>query len=175
MDTNDSDQQVELLKNTIYSIKAEITSLASRQEHMIELVLGMYYSIDNSDYKDFAYVFFDNQNELSFDKKIKMLERFLKRKFPKILKENQDFIKQLHRVRKLRNKFAHSINLVENELKQYVGKSYFELYFVEEGISKREQFQWDNITSRLDDLTKIGDQVEEIFQIIIKKHDSIKK
>lgn len=166
-------EDAQSLKNFINNFKSHINSIASRQEHLIELSIGMYYSVNDLDYRDFAHVFFHNENELSFNKKIKLFERFLKRKFPQILKNNPDFLKQIHRVRKLRNKFAHSINLSIEELKQFVGKSYFELVFIEEGEMKREQFTLEDMTKRVDDLEKIGDVAEKIFQKIFKNSRAV--
>jgi hypothetical protein len=108
-------------------------------------------------------VFFNNQNQLTFDIKIKMFERFLNRNFPDIIKNDPDFINRLHRVRKLRNKFAHSIRIPEEELKSFLDKSFFELDFIEEGNTKREQFTWNDIKSRLNDLEQLTYRISEIM------------
>lgn len=76
------DDDIQKLTHNIDGIKSQINSLASRLEHMVELVIGGYYSQDSQGYKDSSYIIFHDDNELSFDKKIKMLERFLERKFP---------------------------------------------------------------------------------------------
>ena len=51
-------QDIESLKKNVALLKSQISSLSARQQHLIELTLGQYYSTDNLDYNDFAYVFF---------------------------------------------------------------------------------------------------------------------
>jgi hypothetical protein len=154
---------VEELRSRIDGIKSMILSLSVRLEHGIEISIGQYYAKTEKNYRNFSYVFFNNQNQLTFDIKIKMFERFLNRNFPDIIKNDPDFINRLHRVRKLRNKFAHSIRIPEEELKSFLDKSFFELDFIEEGNTKREQFTWNDIKSRLNDLEQLTYRISEIM------------
>jgi len=167
------DDDTQKLIHTINTVKSKINSLASRLEHMIELVIGGYYSQDDQDYKDSSYIIFHDDNELSFHKKIKMLERFLERKFPQFLKDNSDLINRMNRVRKLRNKFAHSINLSNEDHKQFVGKPYFELVYIEEGATKHEQFTWEDIRLRIQDFESLLNSIEILFSELDK--DQAKK
>lgn len=79
----------------------------------------------------------------------------------------------MHRVRKLRNKFAHSINLTTEERKQFVKKLYFELVYIEEGHMKHEQFTWKDIALRAGDIISLIEPIEillaKLYKIDLKK------
>jgi len=168
MPEQDNGKKLEQLVNLIHEQKSHITSISASLEHSIDMIIGEYYTIDDQDYQDFANIVFHNDNELSFHKKIKMVERFLNKRFPEYLKENPEFIQRLDRIRRLRNKFAHAINLTTEEMKKFVGKSYFELGFIEDGIPKMEQFTFKDLEERLQDGRKLVDSITEIFHEVVK-------
>jgi len=148
----------------VHEQKSRFSSISAGLEHAIEVLIATYFIIDDKDYQDFANIVFHKDNEISFNKKIKMLERFLSRIFPQFLIDNPDFINRFNRFRKLRNKFAHAINLTSEEMKQFVGKSYFELGFIEDGVPKQEQFTFQDIDNRLKDARNLLEDIKKLFR-----------
>ena len=112
---------------------------------------------------------FHDKNELTFSKKIEMFERFLQKKFPDFLRLQPDFINRLNRIRKLRNRFAHSINLTPGELRKFLGKGYFELGFIEEGVPKHEQVTFKEIIERTRDAESLLHDIDLLYDIVKSK------
>ena len=97
------------LRMQIVEIKSNFLAASTAIESLVEATISKYF--DPSRTKIFVNVVFHNDNEISFSKKINMLERLLAKALPKFLDENKELIKMLNRIRKLRNKFAHAIDL----------------------------------------------------------------
>ncbi len=149
--------------------KSRIQSLATSVEHMIEIHIASYFTKSNeNDYKFFCELFYPIDVGITFGIKIRLFEKFLKKTDPDFLKKNPDFINSLNRVRTLRNNFAHSINVVDKDLKNFRGKSYFELHYVEDGMRKVKQFPIKEIIQRYIDFKNVVDSLEKLFKEQIK-------
>ena len=166
-----SKEEVENYLKAANTVKSTTISLATNVEVLIELIISGYYTITDKEYFGFAKIFFNDDLELSFYKKIKMLERFLSSFYPEVLKENSELINQLNRVRKLRNHFAHSVNPNEEELKKIASKRLLTLFYVEEGREKKLEVPFADITQRLDDFNKIKNTLGKILELIVIKKE----
>lgn len=164
-----SKADIKNLRDRINDAKSRFGSLTTNIETQIELVLAQYFAKNKEDYKLFCHLFYPNEIELTFGKKIKIFERFFTKKYPDYLKQNKGFILALTRVRKLRNKFAHSMNPLDNELKQIIDKSYFVLKYFEDGSMKKEQFTWKDLEGRYNDIIHTSDELEKIEKVIKQK------
>jgi len=155
-------EEVLEIYNRINGDKSRFLSICTGLENAIEVLIAHYYALGDEDYKNFLGVIFANDVELTFSKKINMLERFLKKYLPEYLKDKPDFIQKLNRVRKLRNKYAHSINLTPEELTAFIGKKYYKLGFIEEGVPKEETVSSEDILARN---TEAGELLQEISNL----------
>ena len=144
------------LKRRTSSMRITIISLATNIEHQIEIILANYFSANSDDHSLFSSLFYPMDMGLTFAIKIKILEKFLKKVDPDFLNKNSDYINSLNRVRKMRNMFAHSMNPTLEDQKKQVGKMYFELDYVEDGIFKTRQFTLDQMIERVNDIEKIS-------------------
>jgi len=161
--------EYKLLRVQINDTKSTVTSLATNIETQIETILATYFTNDQEDYELFCHLFYPNDVELTFGNKIKIFERFLNKIEPEYLKKKPDLIKALDRVRRLRNKFAHSLNPNTEQLKELVGKPYFILNYVEDGLRREDQFTFKDIEERFKDMNKIVTELIQIFERINPK------
>lgn len=98
-----------------------------------------------------------------------MFEKFLTTIYPEYLEQNPDFLNSLTRVRKVRNKFAHSVNPQNSTIREFVDKPFFKLMFVEEGSIKHEQIMWNDVKQRYADFEKIIAEIKKIRNITKEK------
>lgn len=163
------DEKIEELYNIINGDKSRVLSICTGLENAIEILIAGYYSLGEDDYRKFLSVIFSDDAELSFSKKIKMFEKFLKEYLPEFLKEKPDFIKKLNRIRRLRNKFAHSINLEPKELEPFLGKNYYKIGFIENGVPKEETISVPDLLTRMDEVDSILKEIQGLQDKVDKK------
>jgi len=163
------------IRDNIDAIKSRIGSLSTLVEHKIEIILADYFTENDKDYFLFCELFYPLEIELTFGKKTKLLEKFLKKINPEYLRKNSDFINSLVRIRKLRNNFAHSINPTNEELRKIVGKSYFELKYIENGVPKTKNFPIKDIDDRFNDCKLAIDELKGLFKEMRKTKGARKK
>jgi len=161
--------EIEELYNVINGDKSRFLSICAGLENALELLIAGYYTLGEDDYKKFLSVIFADDAELSFSKKIKMFERFLKKYYPEFLSEKPDFIQKLNRIRKMRNRFAHSINLTPEELQPFLGKKYFKLGFIEDGVPKEDTISFDEILARNTEAETVLHEISELQEKISQK------
>ena len=154
---------VEILRIRIADIKSRITSLSTAIETRLEIILADYFTNSFEDYQLFCHLFYPFDIELTFGKKIKIFEKFLNKVYPEYLKQNPDFINSLIRVKKIRNKFAHSINPKKSDLEKVIDKSYFILFYMEDGLPKEEEIPWKYIEERFEDFKSIEGEAIKIY------------
>lgn len=166
-----SKEDVEEYQKIANSIKSMTLSLATNIEILIEVIISGHYTITDKEWYGFETIFFNDDLELSFSKKIKMLERFLNTLYPETLKENSELINELNRVRRLRNHFAHSVNPNEEELKKIASKRLLTVFYMEEGKEKKFELPFTDMKKRLDDFKNIKKTLNKIFEIIKTKKE----
>lgn len=166
-------QTVEEYYEIIHKTKSIVISITTRIEHEIEAILSTKFANSDEDFRKFNVIFFNDDIELTFNDKIKMLERFLKEYHVDFSNEHSDFIKSLHRVRRLRNDFAHSINPEDEDLSKILGKNLIILWSVENGVIKKKEFPIKDLVERIDDSTKIFKLLHKIFTSIEKQSKTI--
>jgi len=164
-----SEKEVDEYKKMVNTTKSITLSLSTNIEILIEVIISGHYTITNKEWYAFEKIFFNEDLELSFSKKIKMLERFLKTLYPEVLKENSELINELNRVRRLRNHFAHSVNPDAEELKNIVSKRVLTLFYMEEGREKTFEISFKDIQKRIDDFKNIKDTLNKILEVIKTK------
>lgn len=158
--------------NDIAIIKSDYLSVSSSVEYFIESIMLTYFDYDGT--KNLAHIIFHNDNELSFSKKIRMLERLIQKIFPKILKENPDLIKSLNRIRTLRNNFAHGSDLAE-QIDPSIKKNYFRLSYFEEGDIKEKIFAHKDIQLRLEEARNIKKILSNLLDETVRISKTLQK
>jgi hypothetical protein len=153
--------------NTVNNVKVRTLSLATRVEHMIEVILVDYYTFSKSEYQSFHHTFFNERNEITFGVKIGMLMRFLEKEHPEILKNYTDLENSLTRVRKIRNRYAHAMNQKLAEIDPE--KTHFILEFVENNQITKETVSFREAAERILDFKNIVDSIDAIFKELQEK------
>jgi hypothetical protein len=80
---------------------------AATLEVQLEWLLSAYFARSSRDYALFNQLFFSDESRLGFYDKITMFERLVSN-FSNLEPSRKEIIKKLNRIRKMRNKFAHS-------------------------------------------------------------------
>jgi hypothetical protein len=83
-------------------------------EGTVESIIAWHFCPDEEKHLSFVALIFVT-TELTFSKKIDILERLLKNSYPDILKDVPNIINELTSLRKFRNKFAHNELILDND------------------------------------------------------------
>lgn len=169
-------ETIDAMKNYINGTRSRFLSVSSNIENQLEIILADYFTRgDFDEYRLFSKLFYGREAELTFSKKILIFKKFLKKIYPEYLEKNTDFINSLERVRKLRNKFAHYILPQSDDLKQYVDKPIFPLFYIDEGILKQEEFPIKDVVARFQDFQKLLGELENLMKHCRKIYQSKSK
>lgn len=161
------EDKIKELQVRIFDTKSRIISLATNIESQLDVIMAAYFSKNNDDYQLFCHLFYPIEVGLTFGIKIKIFENFINKIYPDYLEKiNPDLINSLGRVRRLRNKFAHSINPKRVELGEILDKPYFILFYTEDGLMKNEQIMWNDIDDRFKDFENIVDESVKLMEYV---------
>ncbi|MCA9820389.1 MAG: hypothetical protein KC440_06515 [Nitrosarchaeum sp.] len=163
----------EKLRLRIVDTKSNFLAASTGIESLVESAISKHF--DPSRTKIFVNVVFHNDNEISFSKKIKMFERLLTLALPDFLKDNPDLINMLNRIRKLRNKFAHAMDLNPDELSPFIEKNYFQMAFYENGEVKKENFVFNDIAKRNEEIGISMSLIQQASYLLTLKHHPLEE
>ncbi|MEX2193162.1 MAG: hypothetical protein WD717_07270 [Nitrosarchaeum sp.] len=145
----------------ITTTKSQILSLCNTIENQLEITLASHFSVVEKDFQLFCSMLYPIDVGLTFGIKTKLFEKLIQQEEPEYLEKNTDFIKSIDRVRRLRNEFAHSMNQPKEKLSKFIGKTYFELDYLELGKLNSKQFMLKDIKERYEDLRNIINELQQ--------------
>ena len=113
---------------------------ATTLETQLEWIISSYFSKDSNNYALFNYLFFGENIQLGFHDKILMFEKLLGTSMKDVHKKYPDLLTKLNRIRKVRNRFAHSETQNSNPKKIKLMKKQIFLILVEKGEVKEVDY-----------------------------------
>ena len=144
---------------------------STRLEIQIEWLISSYFSRDKKEYAVFNEMFFSDEIQLSFHDKIQMLKILLNVAFPDLKKIKPNIITQLNQIRKLRNRFAHSANVMprDNKISHLKKEVFFEI--TEKGESKEVSYTFDYIKEISKYFLKLNKELADQIRKFKREHD----
>ena len=116
----------------------------------------------------FCHLFFEPDVGIFYGKIIKIFTKFLQSVYPDFVKDNPTLIPKLEEVGRYRNKFAHSMIPIDNNLKKIIGKKYFILDINDRGLPKQEKYAWNEINKKKESFQKIHEILGKLLEEIDK-------
>jgi hypothetical protein len=167
-------EEQEFIKNykiMLNEIKSKHISICTNIEAQLEMILLDYFVFSDEDRDKAHQIFFgDDAIAMTFRMKIAMVCRIL-REIEKVPNYDEKAIKEyelaLDRVRRMRNRFAHSINPPNDEILKIQDKQLIRVFMFEKGQPVTKDYSITEIDGRYNDNVEIQNKTIEIHDYLI--------
>ena len=149
-----SEEEIRNYLNRVNQIKSNILSYASLLEKLIESQMSERFTFNDDDEKKFHSLFFSNK-DFTFSMKIDLLEKYLEKFEPDFSNIRTDFVNALHRIRRIRNDFAHGINPTPEQLNQFATRNSITIFTYDDYTLGEKEYPFELIEARFNDFDYI--------------------
>ncbi len=152
-------------------IRGSILELSVTLEQMTTICISSFFVKNTPDQWLFTQTIF-NESEISFSNKIRILEKIVHLRFQKFEKKHSNLFKKLNRIRKLRNRLAHTMpDLTAERRIEDVQRFKIRLEYYEDGKIMHHVLSIDDVSKAKKEATDAFHELYELFYLIapIKK------